>query len=193
MELRLATTDDIIQELMQRPLRFVFFGNERTNSPRPRLVCGAGKISSLEEFEELVDQARDWLEAALEADGEEEITMEVRSENGDVPGSDSLSVHELLTTPLGAHVVLVSEEAIVALRSFLRELGVADINCVRIRWTDEGAELAVDEQQPEDVVLEHEGHVLLAMDSDSVRACAGRVLHFDASEGCFVWVRTSGQ
>lgn len=54
MELEIATTCDIVNELHRRGMRFVFVGVENTNSTRDDLACLAGQGTSPTDVLELI-------------------------------------------------------------------------------------------------------------------------------------------
>jgi len=54
MELQLATTEDLVNELKRRRLRFVFVAVEDTNSARDDLFCVAGRGNSSDDLMHLI-------------------------------------------------------------------------------------------------------------------------------------------
>jgi hypothetical protein len=74
MDLELATTCDIVNELHRRGMRFVFVGVENTNSSRKDLACLAGQGSSPHDVLDLIEMGQqafarlddDWSDGAAE-------------------------------------------------------------------------------------------------------------------------------
>lgn len=59
MELELATTEDIVNELLRRQIRFAFVAVENTNSNRVEFACCSGKGADCHEVASLFDMGRD--------------------------------------------------------------------------------------------------------------------------------------
>lgn len=59
MELELATTEDIVNELLRRQIRFAFVAVENTNSGRLEFACCSGKGADCHEVANLFDMGRD--------------------------------------------------------------------------------------------------------------------------------------
>jgi hypothetical protein len=69
MQLELATTEEIADELLRRPLRFVFLAFEDTNTTRPDLACISGKGITLDDVPSLLEFARDVLNRGHDESG----------------------------------------------------------------------------------------------------------------------------
>lgn len=86
-------------------------------------------------------------------------------------------------------IVHVTEPAIEKLKETLQRINVLGNKCFRIEASSESAEMVLDTPQESDVTLSEERCTLLAMDAQSVRSFADRVLHYDTSEREFYWLR----
>ena len=62
MELQLATTEDIANELLERQIRFVFLTIESTNTPRLQFACFSGKGVDHRDILELCEFGREVFE-----------------------------------------------------------------------------------------------------------------------------------
>jgi hypothetical protein len=69
MELELATTEDIVDELLRRQVRFAFVAVESTNSGRANFACCSGKGGSEEEVARLFDFGREIFQRHESDDG----------------------------------------------------------------------------------------------------------------------------
>ena len=70
MDLRLATTEDIVNELLQRELRFAFVCIEDTNSRRDAAACFAGKGDNRWDVVRLLHAGQETLERLNEDGGD---------------------------------------------------------------------------------------------------------------------------
>lgn len=86
-------------------------------------------------------------------------------------------------------IVHVTEPAIEELKDTLQRLGVLGTKCFRIEAKQTCAEMSVDAPHENDITLCEEQCALLAMDKISIQSLADRVLHFDAEENAFYWLR----
>lgn len=68
MDLQLATTDDILNELHQRRMRFVFAGVENTNDPGSARVFCAGQGPCREDLLSLLQQLQLLFQAGSDSD-----------------------------------------------------------------------------------------------------------------------------
>ena len=62
MDLELATTEDIANELLKRQIRFAFVVIESTNTPRPQVACFSGKGADHQDVSDLFEIGRDVFE-----------------------------------------------------------------------------------------------------------------------------------
>ncbi len=83
-------------------------------------------------------------------------------------------------------VLKVEPKAVERLRQTLRETAEYSEDCLRIVVTQEGPELIVDQQRPEDFLLVKEDKLLLAIDPETLDHFDGRVLHVDEATSLLV-------
>ena len=86
-------------------------------------------------------------------------------------------------------IVHVTEPAIEKLKDVLERLGVLGNKCFRIEARSKEAEMTLDTPKQDDITLRHGLCTLLAMDTESVRTLADRVLHYNDKESEFYWLR----
>jgi Fe-S cluster assembly iron-binding protein IscA len=80
----------------------------------------------------------------------------------------------------------ITKAAVQRLKTTLHEVAEAPDDCLRIVVTDEGPELIVDQQRPEDHTLEREERLLLVIDPETMDHFAGRVLEVDEATSLLV-------
>lgn len=73
----------------------------------------------------------------------------------------------------------ITKNAIAVLQTILAECARGPDDCLRIVKTDDGPELKVDVQKPDDDYLERDGRVLLVMDPEEMLRWSGKILEID--------------
>jgi Fe-S cluster assembly iron-binding protein IscA len=76
----------------------------------------------------------------------------------------------------------LSDAAAERMRKELLEWGENENECFRIAVADDNLELVQDEQRPDDVAFEHEGKVILVLDSDASELLKDSKIDFDEEE-----------
>lgn len=64
MDLELATTEDIANELLNRQIRFAFVVIESTNTPRTKVACFSGKGVDHQDVSDLFEFGREVFEGS---------------------------------------------------------------------------------------------------------------------------------
>lgn len=80
----------------------------------------------------------------------------------------------------------ITKDAVERLRTTLQEVAETPDDCLRIVVTEDGPELIVDQQRPEDHLLEREERLLLVIDPETMNHFQGRVLEFDEATSLLV-------
>ncbi|MBN2581087.1 MAG: hypothetical protein JXB10_19040 [Pirellulales bacterium] len=81
----------------------------------------------------------------------------------------------------------VTDAARELIKSALIEGGKLGNGCFRLSSTSEGAKIVMDQEQPEDVRVEHEGELVLVMDQGTAGQYGGQMLDFDNVNGRLVF------
>jgi len=80
----------------------------------------------------------------------------------------------------------ITKDAVHRLKTTLHEVAESPDDCLRIVVTEEGPELIVDQQRPEDHMLEREEQLLLVIDPETMDHFKGRVLEVDETTSLLV-------
>lgn len=80
----------------------------------------------------------------------------------------------------------ITRDAVDRLRTTLHEVAESSDDCLRIVVTEDGPELIVDQQRPEDHLLERDERLLLVIDPETMDHFQGRVLEVDESTSLLV-------
>jgi hypothetical protein len=76
MDLQLATTEDIANELLERQIRFVFLAIENMNTPRAQSACFSGKGVDHQDVLELFEFGREAFESGDDEAGDSDRMSE---------------------------------------------------------------------------------------------------------------------
>jgi len=76
MELELATTEDIVKELLQRQIRFAFVAIEDTNTHRTETACFSGKGVDERDVSDLFEIGREVFEGSGDEFGNDDPAFE---------------------------------------------------------------------------------------------------------------------
>ncbi len=80
----------------------------------------------------------------------------------------------------------ITNNAIKRLSATLREVAETPSDCLRIVVTDDGPELIVDQERPDDHTLERNERLLLVIDAETLEFFDGRVLEVDEATSLLV-------
>jgi len=83
-------------------------------------------------------------------------------------------------------MITVTDRAAEYLKGALASIEEPENACFRLLVGEQGPQLAIDQPQPEDDTLEHDGDVVLAVDSATDKQFEGRQIDFDETQSRLV-------